>query len=438
MTPGRDEAGSPSTGAARPGLRPGAWVATTYFAEGLPYSVVHQVATQLFTALNASLPAIGHTSLFGLAWNLKFLWSPLVDLVGTARRWLVALEVLLALAIAAVAWTTRSGSISAVAALLAVVSVIAATHDIAIDGHYLRALDGGQQARFAGLRVAVYRVALLVGNGVLVWIGGKVSWVASFALAAAMLGALAVFHQAALPRAQEARARGSPGEVGAAARDTEGDRGSRATAGFWRAFATFFTQPGAAHAVAFIVLFRLGDAMLFSMSAPLLRDLGLGTAARGIVSGLGGTAIGIAGSMIAAHVVAKRGLGRTLLPITIVQAAALPVYALLAWARPPTALVVAAVLVEHLAAGVGTAGFSVFLMRRCSGAYKATHFAIATALMSIPATASALSGHLAQAVGYPVFFCIASAGALPGLVLAWWIATGERIAAAPTGAMLAR
>ena len=63
------------------------WVASTYFAEGLPFSIVHQVSMELFTAIGASAEAVGLTALYGLPWNLKFLWAPVVDRYGTLRRW---------------------------------------------------------------------------------------------------------------------------------------------------------------------------------------------------------------------------------------------------------------------------------------------------------------------------------------------------------------
>jgi PAT family beta-lactamase induction signal transducer AmpG len=391
-----------------------AWVSSTYFAEGLPYSVVHQVATQMFTAMNASLESIGLVSLYGLAWNLKFVWSPLVDLIGTTRRWLVALEVLLALAIGWIAWPAQQGNLQMVAKILVIVAVLAATHDIAIDGFYLRALEQRQQAAYAGLRVAAYRTALLVGNGALVWVAGKVSWRLCFLLAGALMALLALLHQLVLPGGR------------ARVEDAEPKPSTQRQATLPRvidAFVSFFKQPGMVLAVAFILVYRLGDAMMFSMSTPLLRDLGMSTSMRGVVSGVIGTTIGIGGSIVAGWWISKRGLRATLLPIAAVQAGALPIYAIIAAMRPPLAVVVVGVLVEQLAAGVGTAGFSVYLMRLCTGKYKAAHFAIATALMSLAATLSgSASGYVARETGYTWFFSIAAMAALPSLILAWFVA----------------
>lgn len=384
-----------------------AWVSTTYFAEGLPYSVVHQVASQLFTAMNASLESIGLVSLYGLAWNLKFVWSPLVDLFSSARRWLVVLEVLLALAIAWIAWPAQQGNLTMVAKILVLVAVLAATHDIAIDGYYLRALEQRGQAAYAGLRVAAYRVALLVGNGALVWVAGRVSWRLCFLLAGALMGLLALMHQLVLP-------------VPTAPAVTPAEKAEPKLSKLLDAFVSFFLQPGIVLAIAFILVYRLGDAMMFSMSTPLLRDLGMDTSTRAVVSGMIGTPVGIAATIAAGWWISRQGLRSTLIPIAAIQAGALPLYAIVSWVRPPAAVIVVAVLVEQIAAGVGTAGFSVYLMRLCAGKYKAAHFAIATALMSLAATLSgSASGFLATRVGYTWFFSIAAMAAVPGLILAW-------------------
>ena len=61
-------------------------------------------------------------------------------------------------------------------------------------------------------------------------------------------------------------------------------------------------------------------------------------------------------------------------------------------------------------------------MRRCAAEHKAAHYAIASALMSVMATAAGVSsGYLVNHLGFPVFFTLAFAASLPGLALAWWV-----------------
>ncbi|WP_437944119.1 MFS transporter [Sorangium sp. So ce281] len=389
--------------AAAGGASRGLWISSTYFAEGLPYAIAHKVAGEFFTAAGASLEIIGLTSLYGLPWNLKFLWSPLVDLHGSPRRWLVAVEIALAAIVLGLAAAADSGAIWLVAALFGAVAVAAATHDIAVDGFYLQALDKDAQAAFSGLRVGAYRLALLAG-ALLVAFAGWASFGAAFAVAAGGLALLAIAHAAGLPRPAA-----TPG-AGAA----PGATGLRR---YIEPFRVYLRQPQIASSLAFILCYRAGDALMFAMSSPLLKSLGLDTAARGNVGGVG-TVASIAGSILGGVLIKRWGLARTIFPIALVQSLAILLYVALAWARPALPWVVALVTLEQLAAGVGTAVLAVFLMRRCVDGYKSSHFAIGSALMSVSATfAGSASGYLAASAGFTAFFAIAFAASIPGVVL---------------------
>jgi PAT family beta-lactamase induction signal transducer AmpG len=391
------------------GLGSSGWVASTYFAQGLPYSLVHQVASQFFTALGVPLSQIGLTSLYGLAWNLKFAWSPVVDRTSTPRRWVIGMQLALGAAVLGLAWPAARGDVGAVAWGLVVLAVLAATHDVAIDGFYLRALGKAQQASLSGLRVAAYRAALLVGNGALVSLGGHAGFFWAFVAAAVILVAIAGLHALVLPARQVVADDEAP----------QPQAGQAKPGGFLKALTSFFEQPKAAYVVGFILLFRAGDAMMFAMSTPLLRALGLDTTARGVVSGIGGTLASVAGSMIGAAIIARAGLKRTLLPIAAVQSLAILLYVALAILEPGTLGIVVIVLAEQLFAGIGTAAFVVFLTRRCVGASRASHFAIATSLMSVAGTtAGAASGYIAEWGGFPVLFTLAFVASIPGVILA--------------------
>ena len=75
---------------------PQVWAFTTYFCEGLPYSIIRTVSAVFFRDNGISLQGIGLTSLFGLPWALKFFWAPYLDRYGTKRQWLLIMQLLLA------------------------------------------------------------------------------------------------------------------------------------------------------------------------------------------------------------------------------------------------------------------------------------------------------------------------------------------------------
>ncbi|MBU2831661.1 MFS transporter [Acidithiobacillus ferriphilus] len=378
------------------------WIASTYYAEGLPYSLVQQVSVQFFTYAGASLQIIGLLSFFGLPWNLKLFWSPLIDLFANKKRWLIMMEIILGAVTALLVWPAQDLNLDLATKIFVLMAFMSATHDMSVDGYYIQILNPSDQAAFSGIRVAAYRVAMLVGNGALVILAAWVSWTACFLAAAAMMWGLAAFHKHILP----------PPLV---ATSHQGQR--------WRAvreaFSTYIQQPEIVWALAFILLFRAGDAMMFAMVAPFLNHLGYGLMTRGILTGTVGTVTGIGGALLGGFIISRRGLRSALFPLTFIQSLAIPAYAWLAWATPSVWWVGVTVAFEQLAAGLGTAVLMVFLMQRCQGNYQATHFAIGSALMSVAATVvGGFSGFLAARVGFVEFFLLAFVAALPSLWLA--------------------
>ena len=181
----------------------GLWTATTYFAQGFPYSIVVNLANLYFVAQKASLEAVGLTSLFHLPWNLKAFVGPFIDAYGTKRRWLVGIELLLCAALLVFAFVASLSDVLVMASVMfLVVAVLSATHDIAIDGLYLEAIDKKDQERLVGLRAPAWRAAMLLVTGPMAILCDKAGWVTGFVVMAVVLALLFVFHVFFLPRTE--------------------------------------------------------------------------------------------------------------------------------------------------------------------------------------------------------------------------------------------
>jgi PAT family beta-lactamase induction signal transducer AmpG len=285
-------------------------------------------------------------------------------------------------------------------------AVLHATHDIACDGFYIQALDRKDQALYAGVRVAAFRIAMILGSSLLVKYVATVSWFLAFGAAAAAMLATALINVFVMPRPP------TPTEVPKVA--------SKGPA-FWTAYRTFLQQPQAVLVLSFMFLYRLGDIMMFAMSKPLLRDIGVDLGHRGTLNGWG-TFVFIVGGLAGGAVIARLGLRRTLVPMLYLQNLAIPLYVLLAVVKPAFGTVVLIVLVEQLVSGIGNAGHVVFLIQRSRGVFSASHYAFATAVVSLGSTLSGyVSGPLNQHFGHPIFFTIAFVASWPALVLVWFV-----------------
>jgi len=414
-----------STAAAR---SPWAWVPTLYFAQGVPYVVVMTLAVVMYKNLGVGNAEIAlATSWLYLPWVIKPLWSPLVDLVGRKRRWIVALQfavgaalALVALALPAPAWFRLT------LALFWLMAFASATHDIAADGFYMLALpDERRQAAYVGVRSTFYRLAMIAGQGGLVVLAGLLyersrdmasAWAAVMALAAALFGAAALYHAWALPHPST---------------DRPAPRSPAFAADFARVFAAFFRRPDIARVLAFLLLYRFAEAQLLKLVAPFMLDplaaggLGLKTQDVGVAYGSVGVAALTAGGLLGGWFVSRVGLRRALWPLVFAMHLPNALYvALAAWQPQQLALVSAAIAVEQFGYGFGFTAYMVYLLQVAAGPggaspHKTAHYAIGTGFMALGMMLPGMwSGWLQQVLGYRDFFVWCCIATLPSFAAA--------------------
>jgi PAT family beta-lactamase induction signal transducer AmpG len=155
--------------------RPWRWVPSLYFAQGIPNVVVTGLSVIMLKRLGLENAQIAYyTSILGLPWVLKPLWSPLVQRIGTRRGWVIVTQLLVALGLAAAALSIPAPNfVTLILAAFAFIAVASATHDVAADGFYMLALSSHQQAWFVGIRSTAFRAAMVVGSGLLVMLAGR-------------------------------------------------------------------------------------------------------------------------------------------------------------------------------------------------------------------------------------------------------------------------
>ena len=110
------------------------------------------------------------------------------------------------------------------------------------------------------------------------------------------------------------------------------------------------------------------------------------------------------------------------MPLLYLQNLAIPLYVAMAIWKPTFAGVCAIVLAEQVVSGLGNAGHVVFLIQRSRGLFSASHYAFATAIVSLGSTLSGyVSGPLDQHFGHPLFFSLAFVAGWPALALVWFV-----------------
>jgi PAT family beta-lactamase induction signal transducer AmpG len=417
----------PAATSARAPVTPWRWIPTLYFGQGLPYVVVMTLAVVLYKNLGVSNTDIALlTSWLYLPWVIKPLWGPLVDLLGTKRRWIVALQFLIGAALGGVALAVPApGFLQSTLVIFWLMAFASATHDIAADGYYMLALPPGTQAAFVGVRSTCYRLAMIAGQGGLVYLAGRLqeslgapalAWAWVFAAMAGFFIALAAWHQWALPR-------------------PAGDHAVPRGRHFWRdfaaVFAAFFRQPGIARILAFLLLYRFAEAQLLKLVTPFLLDpvsaggLGLKTSEVGIAYGTVGVTALTVGGLLGGWVISRGGLKPLLWPLMVCMHLPNTVFVALAlWQPSSLPLVSAAVALEQFGYGFGFTAYMVYLLMVAGGVdgqneHKTAHYALCTGFMALGMMLPGMwAGWLQAKLGYLNFFIWACVATLPSFAAA--------------------
>lgn len=413
------------------------WIPTLYFAEGLPLIVVMSVATVMYKVLGVSNTEIAlYTSLLYLPWTIKPLWSPLLELIGTQRAWIVAMQVVIAAAMAGVAAMVPSTSFfMATLACFWVMAIGSATHDIAADGFYMSSMSQRDQAWFVGIRSSFYRLATIAGSGLLVVMAGTLSdpdaageslmppnnaWSWTFMTAAAVYLAFAVYHAVFLPRPP------------APPRKPLGSFADSLTE-FGAVFATFFQKPHIVWAVAYMLLYRFSEAQLAKLKAPFLLDqaedggLGLATTTLGWLDGTLGVSLLTLGGILGGLILARDGLRRWILPMAIAINLPNALYAYLAFTQPTNPWIIGSVIaVEQLGYGLGFSAYMLYMLYFSRGEHQTAHYAICTGFMALGMMIPGMfCGALQESLGYEWFFVWVTLSMIPSLIVTWLLPIPE-------------
>ncbi len=429
---------------------------------------------------------------------------------GRRRGWLVLVQLLLAACLWGIGQTSPHTSLGALTALAVAVAFLSASQDVVCDAYRTDALAPRQRGLGASLNVMGYRLAMIVSGGLtLIWTdpqqGGGWSWPAVYrGMAGVMLG-LAVFSAVILPRLPTPPTR----DHAPIRQDLQGfvavllavALGYGMTQSLiapavqtllspWMAqstlapllrqrwldlltlllglggtlplvvfaarqarfqtlltgLSTYFEQPGARAFLAFIVLYKLGDAFAGTLLTPfLLQGMGYSPAEVGVVNKVMGLWLTLAGALLGGALMLRLGLWRSLLAFGLLQMLSnLGFWALAlagrgqwaSWVVPaldwgfvqlhqPVAVDVGlllAITCENLSGGMGTAAFVAFLMSLTHQRFSATQFALLSALSAIGRVwVGPLAGVLSASVGWPAFFVISTGLAVPGLGMLWWL-----------------
>jgi len=389
---------------------PWAWVPSLYLAEGLPYVAVMVISVTMYKRLGISNTDIAlYTSWLYLPWVIKPFWSPFVDIVKTKRWWIFTMQLLIGAGFAGIAFTIPMPVFfQATLAFFWLLAFSSATHDIAADGFYMLGLNTNQQAMYVGIRSTFYRIATIMGQGVLIILAGflekitgniSFAWSITFFVLAGLFIAFSFYHRFALPKPDTDKRQ-------------ESLTAEQIIKEFFDTLVTFVKKPQILVALFFMLTYRFAEAQLLKMITPFLLDaktvggLALSTEQVGFVYGTVGI-IGLTlGGIIGGIAASRGGLKKWLWPMTLSLLLPSLVYMYLSFTQPGSLWIISGcVFLEQFGYGFGFTAYMLYLMYFSDGEYKTAHYAICTGFMALGMMIPGMfAGFLQEKLGYNHFF----------------------------------
>ncbi len=402
------------------------------FSSGLPLVLVGSTLQAWMTQSSVDVRTIGLFAAVGIPYSIKFLWAPFADaldipvlspLLGRRRGWLLFTQLWLMAAIVLLGLTDPSISAGVVALGALFVATASATQDIIIDAFRVESLEENEQAAGLASYIAAYRVgALTSGAGALLlvtWLRGVLDARAAWSACYGVMAVLIVIGIVATLLARE------PDRAAAATEPGAGQANwlARTFHAAVESFRDFLSRDLAFAALVFVVLFKLADALAFSLSTNFILGLGFSLAQIATIRNGIGFAATLLGGFTGGFIARALPLSKSLWIGGLLQTLMILCFSWQAHVGMNTPLLTLTTTIEFFTDAVGTVIFVAYLSVLCRNPlYTATQFALLNALAALGRTFFSLgSGFVEHNTGWVWFFFLCALAGVPGLCMLAWL-----------------
>jgi PAT family beta-lactamase induction signal transducer AmpG len=385
-------------------------------SSGFAFAMIGATLTTRLAQHGITKSAVTAFALTFLAYNLKFLWAPLVDHMrlpligrfGQRRSWLWVTGVLVMIAVTLLGVADPDEALYLVAVAAVAVGVAGATFDIIIDAYRIELLEPRQLGVGSGMSQYGWRIGAAAASAVALVLAARFGWaVAYFACAAFALPAMVV----GLIMGEPARHREPAKPHGAL----------EAVVAYFSPLVEFVKRQGALVVLVFVVIHKIGDTLANLSLRLLFQDLGFTNDEIAFYDvGVGFVAL-LAGVFVGGILYERLGMKRSVLISLILMAVSNFSFAALAAVGHTNLGMAAAIGFENFASGIGGVTVVAYLSALCNLRFTATQYALLSALASIAGRVltGTSAGWLIDAMGYVNFYLLTTFVAFPGVILFW-------------------
>ena len=404
---------------------------------GFPWVLIGSALTLWLREDGISRTAVGFAGLIFSVYAINFLWAPLIDRIkvpilgdrlGHRKAWIVLFQ--LAIIIALFMWSSLSPTqdLTLIVALGLVMAIASASQDITLDAfriEQVRANETASMTAGAAITVIGWWTGFKLGGLILLNVadsfeasGDVMYWQNTFIVMIALMVAMNIglfFIPENPPEKQNPLPKDNM--VNAAAvwiKDT-----------VVTPLTGFFVANGLKIGIAilaFVFLFKIGEAFMGKMSIVFYKELGFSKSQIGLYSKGLGWITTVVFTLIGGLVAMRFGSVKALLYAGIAMASTNILFSVLAWVGPNTALFAFAIIADDLAGAFSNVAFVAFISLLVDRRYTATQYALLASIGTAGRTFFASSsGLLVDKLDgdWGLFFIITAVMVIPALILLW-------------------
>lgn len=385
------------------------------FSSGLPLGLTASTLTAFLTDAGIDVGTIGLFGFVAMPYTFKFLWSPLVDniklpvfcsILGRRRGWLIFTQVILMLSIILLGMSRPAEAAYFTAIMACMVSFVSATQDIVVDAFRIEILKPDEQGMGISMFIFGYRIGMLVSTAGVLYLASFYNW----ELAYFLISFLVLIGTVATLLCKE------PVFSEAKKNNYNRDISSWIIHSFVEPFMEFAKRVNALPVLLFILLYKLSDAYIGSMTTPFLLKTGFSkieianiVKTYGLVATLAGT---FAGGWLAKQI----GLFRLLIIGCIMQIISNLAFVLLSVYGHDNYVLMLVITAENFCSGLSNAAIVAYISLLCSKEFTASQYAVLSSFVTFGRTTlSSSAGYVVEYLGWSNFFIFSAILSLPVL-----------------------
>ncbi|MEQ9116404.1 MAG: MFS transporter [Rickettsiales bacterium] len=384
---------------------------------GFPLALTASTLKTWLSEHSISMREIGAFAFVAIPYSIKFLWSPFIDGIklpflqkkmGQRRSWLLVVQILLSVAVFALANIKPENSLLICAGIATVVAFLSATQDIIVDAYRIERLSDDIQPMGVTMYIYGYRIGLYMAGAILLVIADYSNWNYAY-YAAAVIMAMSIIVTLICSEPKHLREKA----VNKILSYTE-----HLHSIVIKPFLNLITMKDWQYLLLFIVLFKLGDALAGNLTNPFLIKTGFTKTEIALIVKTYGLPATLFGTFLGGVIAHRFGLIKSLLFAGIIQMLSNVMFIVQDQVGHNNAMLTATILIENISGSIGDVVFVGYISSMCNKKFAATQYALFSSIATTGRNLiSGSSGFIVDDYGWSIFFLVSIIAALPGILL---------------------